>query len=84
MPYKENLKPWVLAAIDAHGGEATVVDVAKHIWDNHEDALRGSGEGFYTWQYDMRWAAQYLRDEGFLVGAKDAPRGVWRRRRAAA
>ena len=84
MPYKEDLKEWVLNAIDARGGEADLVAVAKHIWDNHENDLRGHGEAFYTWQYDMRWAAQYLRDDGFLVGAKEAPRGVWRRRRAAA
>ncbi len=84
MSHKDDLKVWVLDAIDAHHGEATLVDVAKHIWDNHENDLRGAGEGFYTWQYDMRWAAQYLRNQGVLVGADQAPRGIWRRRRAAA
>jgi hypothetical protein len=84
MPYKDDLKVWVLEAVDAHQGEATLIQVAKHIWDNHEDHLRSYGEGFYTWQYDMRWAAQYLRDEGILSQADDTPRGVWRRQRAVA
>jgi hypothetical protein len=84
MPYEHDLKEWVLEAIDAHGGEANLVNVCKYIWDHHENQLRSYGERFYTWQYDTRWAAQYLRNDGFLVGAKEAPRGIWRRRRAAA
>jgi len=83
MSYKENLTKWVLAAIDANGGQADLVEVAKYIWKNHEDDLRGSGDGFYTWQYDMRWAAQYLRDEGVLTGADQTPRGIWRRQKQA-
>jgi hypothetical protein len=31
MAYKDNLKDWVLAAIDAHGGEASLGQVAKFI-----------------------------------------------------
>jgi hypothetical protein len=84
MPYKEDLQTWVLEAVDAHHGEATLVSVAEHIWEHRQTELRAYGEAFYTWQYDMRWAAQYLRDRGVLSGAKQAPRGVWRRQRAAA
>jgi hypothetical protein len=80
MPFKDDLKQWVLEAIDAHHGRANLVDVAKHIWDHHEADLRGHGEGFYTWQYDMRWAAQSLRDEGILADAETTPRGIWERR----
>jgi hypothetical protein len=82
MSYRDDLKEWVLSAVDSHGGEATLLEVAKDIWKNHEDDLRRYGEAFYVWQYDMRWAAQYLRDEGHLVAADQAPRGVWRRRQA--
>jgi len=46
------------------GGTGKIVQIAKHIWDNHERDLRGAGDLFYTWQYDMRWAAQELQDEG--------------------
>lgn len=61
------LKPWILDALAALGGEARVVHVAKHIWDNHESELRAAGDLFYTWQYGMRWAAQELQKERKLV-----------------
>jgi hypothetical protein len=83
MSYKEELKEWVLDAIDAHSGAADVVQVARHIWQNHEADLQAAGDAFYTWQYDMRWAAQALRDEGVLVAASDAPRGRWQRKNSA-
>ena len=54
------------------GGEGTIVEVAKDIWTNHKDDLEKSGDLFFTWQYDMRWACQKLRDEKKAVigGAK--------------
>jgi hypothetical protein len=36
-------------------------------WDRAE--LEQSGDLFYTWQYDICWAAQKLRDVGVLVKA---------------
>jgi len=80
--YRENLKQWVLDAIDAHGGATSLMTIAKHIWDNHEKDLRSYGERFYTWQYDMRWAAQYLRNNGILESADKVSRGIWQRRGA--
>lgn len=62
-----SLKPWILDALAANGGEARIVEVAKHIWDYHEADLRSSGDLFYTWQYGMRWAAQELQKEGQLT-----------------
>lgn len=68
---REVLKRWVLEAVDAHGGKASVVEVAKHIWSHHKSELEAAGDFFYTWQYEMRWAAQRLRDEGKLqLGGK--------------
>lgn len=63
MSRREDLKNWVYEAVLANGGEASVLQVAKHIWDSHGQQLTGSGDLFYTWQYDMRWAAQTLRRE---------------------
>ena len=83
MTFKDDLKRWVIEAIDACGGSAGLVAVAMHIWQHHELELRSAGERFYTWQYDMRWAAQALRDEGILVAADQTPRGIWQRRPAA-
>jgi len=72
------LKKWVVDALVALGGTGTIVDVGKYIWEHHEDDLRGSGDMFYTWQYDIRWAKQQLRDSGILEEPKSSGKGVWR------
>ncbi len=64
MADKSDLKTWVVDALEATGGTSTIVEVARHIWDHHEQELRRSGDLFFTWQYDMRWAATALRKEG--------------------
>ena len=64
MASKEDLKVWVLDALTEAGGSSSPTEVAKHIWANHEGELRASGDLFYKWQYDMRWAATSLRREG--------------------
>lgn len=61
-----DLKNWVLVAVKEIG-EASVLDVAKHIWHHHSNEISEWGDGFYTWQYDMRWAAQDLRREQKLI-----------------
>ena len=67
MATKSDLEGWVLKAVQDLGGEATVLDVAKELWQVHEHDLRASGDLFFTWQYDMRWAAQNLRGDGKLA-----------------
>ncbi|WP_118134302.1 hypothetical protein [Oceanicella sp. SM1341] len=64
MATKTDLVTWVAQALTELGGRGSVVDVAKIIWRDHSEDLRASGDLFYTWQYDMRWAAQSLRDTG--------------------
>jgi len=66
MAIKADLEDWVIQALHALDGEAHLVRVAEHIWTNHEADLRASGDLFYTWQYDMRWAAQNLQKAGKL------------------
>lgn len=66
MTYRERLQTWVWEALDQLGSRGTVVDVAKKIWLNHESDLKAADDHFYTWQYDMRWAAQQLRRQGKL------------------
>jgi len=76
MATREDMKDWVLRAVAALGGKAWPAAVAKHIWDNYESELRLSGSLLYTWQYDVRWAAQSLRDSGKLKavhGRRDLP-----------
>ena len=77
MATRLDLADWVLAALNLHGGQASIIAVAKYIWDHHRLDLEGSGTLFYTWQYDMRWAATRLRRRGKLKQADDCLKGVW-------
>jgi transposase-like protein len=63
---RSDLKPIILAALTSYGGKASVTDIARYIWSNHEAALRASGDFFFVWQYDMRRAAESLRNSGDL------------------
>ncbi len=76
MVSREQLKEWVVEALVELGGEARQIEVAKVVWRRHEQQLRDSGDIFYRWQYDIRWAATALRKEGRLA---ENPRGKpWR------
>jgi len=81
MPTKRDLSKWLHEALIAMGGGGRLVDVARHIWHHHESDLRASGDLFYTWQYDLRWAANYLRRTKLMRDAEDSPRGVWELRK---
>lgn len=74
MPDKTMLRPWILEALEQLGGEGSVVDVCRVVWQRHEHELRAQGDLFFTWQYDIRWAAQQLRDEGRLQRATGSRR----------
>ena len=78
---KDDLKEAVIAAIRSKGGKAKLIDIAKHIWEHHEAELKASGDLFYRWQYEMRWAANILRHEGRLEAADVSPRGIWELKR---
>jgi len=70
---------WVLEALQELGGSAEVIDVSKRVWLNHEDDITESGDLFYTWQYDLRWAAKKLRDAGRLQPSEGRkPHAKWR------
>ncbi|HAD87957.1 MAG TPA: hypothetical protein DCG48_11390 [Rhodospirillaceae bacterium] len=77
MASRQDLPGWVLSAIKANKGQASILAVAKHIWKHHQAELEGSIPLFYTWQYDMRWAALTLRKRGLLKPADQSRRGVW-------
>ena len=75
MSRAEVLMPWVVEALRELGGKGSVVDVSKVVWRRHETDLERLGDLFYTWQYDLRWAAQRLRATGVLRPAttRNAP-----------
>ncbi|WP_082167382.1 hypothetical protein [Methylobacterium aquaticum] len=74
---RQKLSEAVLRAVRDNGGRATIVEIARHIWINHEADLKAAGDLFYTWQYEMRWTAQKLRNAGQLAYARENGRNVW-------
>jgi hypothetical protein len=78
MASRTELQDWVIEALRAKGGVATIVEAAKHIWEKHESELRASGDLFYTWQYDMRWACTRLRERKIIQAAEISDRGQWK------
>lgn len=66
---REILVLWVEDALVSLGGKAGVIDVAKEVWRQHRTDLTEDKDLFYTWQYDMRWAALKLRKTGVLEPA---------------
>jgi len=77
MAVKRDLREWVLEALKRNGGRASIVEVCKHIWENHQTELRRSKNLFYTWQYDVRWVAHQLRKEGIVRSQAVSPKGMW-------
>lgn len=66
MSAKDEMQRWIIEALQANGGTASIIDICKHIWANHEIELRTSGDYFYKWQYQMRWDGQNLQRAGKL------------------
>lgn len=77
MPVRVKAESWIVEALKINGGEATIPQVCKYIWTNYEEVLRASGDDFYIWQYEVRWAAMYLRKKGILKAADKGKRGIW-------
>lgn len=77
MATKRDLAFWVEAALRDLGGAASIVDVARAIWARHHAELEVSGDLFFTWQYDMRWAALTLRKRGILAPPGQSGDRTW-------
>lgn len=77
MTYRDKLQLWTRESLGKLGGEAPINDVAKQIWLDHENDLRQAGDAFYSWQYDMRWAAQNLRRKGALGLRQEGSKSIW-------
>ena len=60
MPSRADLMPWIVDGLMANGGRTHFVEIAKHIWTNHKTDLERSGDFFFKWQYEMRWAGNQL------------------------
>ncbi len=77
MATKDDLCDWVVEALRAFNGSAKIVQICKYIWEHHEHDLRKSGDLFYIWQYEMRWAGQKLRNNGTLKPAYNNRNAPW-------
>lgn len=75
---KSCLMDWIVEALEDNDGAMHHVRIAEFIWRRHEAELRESGDLFYTWQYDLRWAATKLRERGLLDEVVNRREGVWR------
>lgn len=74
---RNSMKGLVVEALKSLGGRGSIVEVARVIWEKHEADLRTSGDFFYKWQYDMRWAAGNLRESGIMKEVSDSPKRIW-------
>jgi len=77
MASRKDLVDWVREALIALGGEAKIARICEHIWRNHEDEIRRSGDFFYIWQYEMRWAGDMLVKAGKITKKVPGKNGTW-------
>lgn len=73
---REIMKEWIIECLQEKGGKAWPREVSKYVWEHYESKLKASDNILYTWQYDIRWAAQQLRNDGTLKpvnGRRDLP-----------
>ncbi|PZT55628.1 hypothetical protein [Paenibacillus silvae] len=74
---RKELEKFIVEALESLGGKASIIEVSKYIWENYEHELRLRSDLFYTWQYEIRWAAKGLRDAGRIKPASESSKGAW-------
>ena len=74
---RDTLKEWTAEALQDLGGRAKLRDVMKKVWEKHKGEIETAGDAFYTWQYDIRWAATALREEKKMKSKAESPKGIW-------
>ena len=72
--------------IKGFGGKATMMQVFRQFWKENKSKLSESDDLFYTWNYDIRWAATQLRKDHKMkpastkentLGQDLSPKGIW-------
>lgn len=64
----------VLIRLNGHG---SIVQICKEFWRMYSGQISVKNRLFYTWQYDIRWAATKLRKQGIMQAADISPKGIW-------
>ena len=63
----------VLKEMDGNG---YILDISKKFWIKYKDNITPNNNLFYTWHYDIRWAATELRKNNIMV-RPDLEKGLW-------
>lgn len=83
---RNDLQNILYELIDELGGRAYMMDIFRLFWKKHGKELKESDDIFYTWNYDIRWAATQLRKQGRMKpasskentrGDSSSPKGIW-------
>ncbi|MBT9448783.1 hypothetical protein ICN84_01690 [Akkermansia glycaniphila] len=68
------------------GGKASMMTIFREFWKVYGNQLSPTDDMFYTWNYDIRWAATQLRQQKRMRGASTkenthgvpvSPKGIW-------
>ncbi len=74
---RNDLQKVVVEALKHYNNSASIIEICKYVWEHYQDQLKNSGDLFYTWQYDIRWAATQLREAKIMKAKEISPRGLW-------
>lgn len=74
---RNTMTVWVLEALQNLGGKGKVLEVCKNVWANHGEEIKSSGDMFFIWQYEIRWAADKLRKQGKILPFEPKSRSFW-------
>ena len=83
---RQDLPNLLYETIKSLGGKAVMIDIFREFWKLYSKQIRQSGDLFYTWQYDIRWAATKLRKQNKMKpastkenpkGLNMSPKGIW-------
>ena len=61
------MRTWIVEALDARGGAADAIEVARHVWQQHRDVVEASADLVLTWQLDLHAAAEQMAAAGSLT-----------------
>ena len=84
---RNDLPDLLYKTIQSLGGKASMMDIFREFWKLYASKLDPAEDMFYTWNYDIRWAATELRKNGRMKPAHskenpeelvdESPKGIW-------
>lgn len=83
---RQDLPDLLYKTIKLLGGKDIMINIFQKFWKLHAEELKQSGDLFYTWKYDIRWAATKLRNQKRMKSASTkenthgldvSPKGTW-------